>query len=126
MAAALIAACAGFASDNLKYGQPDDDVRVVDREGYALGCKAEWKTARWVMYRLTVDEVLTPCGRDRLWSPDLASLTNVYPKQSSPNVADWANGSTVAGLSAYVDGVANADSVEVGSDVVALDSVGVV
>ena len=60
---ALLLSCTGFASDNLEYGVPGGVDRVVDREGYALGYKAAWKTARWVMYRLTDDEVLTKVAR---------------------------------------------------------------
>lgn len=38
--ALLLVSCTGLGSDNLKYGRPDDGVRVIDREGYALGYKA--------------------------------------------------------------------------------------
>ena len=69
--ALLLVSCTGLGSDNLKYGQPDDDVRVIDREGYALGYKTAWKTARWVMYRLTDDEVLTQVARrSEAFAPD--------------------------------------------------------
>ena len=51
------------ARDNLVYGVPGPCDKVVDREGYALGYKAAWKTARWVMYRLTDDEVVTQVAR---------------------------------------------------------------
>ena len=53
----------GAASDNLALGVPGPCDKVIDREGYALGYKAAWKTARWVTYRLTDDEVLTQVTR---------------------------------------------------------------
>ena len=53
--------CAG--SDNLELGEPGNADKVIEREGYALGYKAAWKTAQWVMYRLTDDEVLTKVAR---------------------------------------------------------------
>ena len=51
------------ATDNLELGVPGASDKVIDREGYALGYKAAWKTARWVTYRLTDDEVLTQVAR---------------------------------------------------------------
>ena len=68
---ALLLSCTGFASDNLEYGVLGGADRVIDREGYALGYKAAWKTARWVMYRLTDDEVLTQVARrSEAFAPD--------------------------------------------------------
>lgn len=59
------------ARDNLVYGVPGPCDKVVDREGYALGYKAAWKTARWVMYRLTDDEVVTQVARrSDVFAPD--------------------------------------------------------
>lgn len=59
------------ATDNLVYGIPGPCDKVVDREGYALGYKAAWKTARWVMYRLTDDEVVTQVARrSDVFAPD--------------------------------------------------------
>ena len=59
------------ATDNLAYGIPGKTDQVVDREGYALGYKAAWKTARWVMYRLTDDEVVTQVARrSDVFAPD--------------------------------------------------------
>ena len=52
-----------LASNNLELGIPGASDKVIDREGYALGYKAAWKTARWVTYRLTDDEVLTQVAR---------------------------------------------------------------
>ena len=50
-------------SDNLELGAPGTADKVIDREGYALGYKSAWKTARWVTYRLTDDEVLNQVAR---------------------------------------------------------------
>ena len=50
-------------SDNLELGAPGTADKVIDREGYALGYKSAWKTARWVTYRLTDDEVLNHVAR---------------------------------------------------------------
>ena len=48
-----------------------DDILSCCREGYALGYKAAWKTARWVMYRLTDDEVVTQVARrSDVFAPD--------------------------------------------------------
>lgn len=33
------------ASDNLDYGMPSSDCAVIERNGYALGHKPEWKQA---------------------------------------------------------------------------------
>lgn len=64
-------AVAALGSDNLAYGIPGKTDQVVDREGYALGYKAAWKTARWVMYRLTDDEVVTQVARrSDVFAPD--------------------------------------------------------
>lgn len=64
-------AVAALGSDNLAYGIPGPCDKVVDREGYALGYKAAWKTARWVMYRLTDDEVVTQVARrSDVFAPD--------------------------------------------------------
>lgn len=61
---ALLAACdLHAASDNLELGEPGRADKVIDREGYALGYKSAWKTARWVTYRLTDDEVLAQAAR---------------------------------------------------------------
>ena len=46
-------------SDNLDYGVPSECDILIEREGYALGYKNDWKQAAWVMYRLTRDEVLS-------------------------------------------------------------------
>ena len=54
---------AALGADNLVYGVPGKADQVIDREGYALGYKAAWKTARWITYRLTADEVLTQVAR---------------------------------------------------------------
>ena len=59
---AMLVFCAQ-ATDNLELGVPGPCDKVIDREGYALGYKAAWKTARWVTYRLTDDEVLTQVTR---------------------------------------------------------------
>lgn len=53
----LLWAVGTFASDNLDYGVPSADC-VVDRIGYALGYSEEHEQARWVMYRMTREEVL--------------------------------------------------------------------
>lgn len=70
----LIACClslAALATDNLVYGVPGACDTVIDREGYALGYKSAWKTARWVMYRLTDDEVLMQVTRrSNAFAPD--------------------------------------------------------
>ena len=50
-------------SDNLELGAPGTADKVIDREGYALGYRTAWKTARWVTYRLTDDEVLNQVAR---------------------------------------------------------------
>ena len=54
---ALFWSVGAFASDNLAYGVPSADC-VVDRIGYALGYSEEHEQARWVMYRMTREEVL--------------------------------------------------------------------
>ena len=36
---------------------------MIEREGYALGYMTEWKTARWVTYRLTDDEVTSQIAK---------------------------------------------------------------
>ena len=60
----LLAATMSFASpDNLELGTPGTADKLIDREGYALGYKSAWKTARWVTYRLTDDEVLNQVAR---------------------------------------------------------------
>ena len=69
--ALLLVPCTVSALDNLAYGVPGPCDKVVDREGYALGYKAAWKTARWVMYRLTDDEVVTQVARrSDVFAPD--------------------------------------------------------
>ena len=69
--ALLLVPCTVSALDNLAYGIPGKTDQVVDREGYALGYKAAWKTARWVMYRLTDDEVVTQVARrSDVFAPD--------------------------------------------------------
>ena len=69
--ALLLVPCTVSALDNLAYGIPGPCDKVVDREGYALGYKAAWKTARWVMYRLTDDEVVTQVARrSDVFAPD--------------------------------------------------------
>lgn len=71
MVALLLVPCTVSALDNLAYGVPGPCDKVVDREGYALGYKAAWKTARWVMYRLTDDEVVTQVARrSDVFAPD--------------------------------------------------------
>ena len=68
---AAMALCVVADVDNLVYGVPGSCDKVVDREGYALGYKAAWKTARWVMYRLTDDEVVTQVARrSDVFAPD--------------------------------------------------------
>lgn len=57
MSFGLLWAVGTFASDNLDYGVPSADC-VVDRIGYALGYSEEHEQARWVMYRMTREEVL--------------------------------------------------------------------
>ena len=54
---ASVVGCLVRASDNLAYGTPAADC-VVDRTGYALGYSEEHEQARWVMYRMTREEVL--------------------------------------------------------------------
>ena len=54
---ASVVGCLVRASDNLDYGTPAADC-VVDRTGYALGYSEEHEQARWVMYRMTREEVL--------------------------------------------------------------------
>ena len=54
---ALFWSVGAFASDNLAYGVPSADC-VVDRIGYAFGYSEEHEQARWVMYRMTREEVL--------------------------------------------------------------------
>ena len=72
----LFLSLAAGATDNLELGVPGASDKVVDREGYALGYKAAWKTARWVMYRLTDDEVLTQVARrSNEFAPD-PEITN--------------------------------------------------
>ena len=63
LAIVLCSPLVAVATDNLKLGIPGPCDKVIDREGYALGYKAAWKTARWVTYRLTDDEVLTQVAR---------------------------------------------------------------
>ena len=53
----LLWSVGAFASDNMDYGVPSADC-VVDRIGYALGYSEEHEQARWVMYRMTREEVL--------------------------------------------------------------------
>ena len=50
-------------SDNIELGASGTADKVIDREGYALGYKAAWKTDRWGTYRLTDDEVLNQVAR---------------------------------------------------------------
>lgn len=57
LAAVICLSLVAGATDNLVYGIPGPSDKVIDRRGYALGYRAAWKTARWVTYRLTADEV---------------------------------------------------------------------
>lgn len=58
-------------TDNIAFGSPGGVDKVIDREGYAIGYKSAWKTARWVMYRLTDDEVLSQnAKRSEMFAPD--------------------------------------------------------
>ena len=53
----LLWSVGAFASDNMDYGVPSADC-IVDRIGCALGYSEEHEQARWVMYRMTREEVL--------------------------------------------------------------------
>ena len=58
-------------SDNLDYGAPSKAEKLIDREGYALGYRQDWKIPRWVTYRLTKEEVLNQVvGRVDDFQPD--------------------------------------------------------
>lgn len=70
-----------FASDNLDYGVPSADC-VVDRMGYTLGYSEEHEEARWVMYRLTREEVLT---RKSVRTDDFKEDPNIVSSSALPS-----------------------------------------
>lgn len=64
-------------SDNLDYGVPCDCDILIDREGYSLGYDNVIRQARWVMYRLTREEVLS----------NEVKRTNIF--NQDPLIVEW-------------------------------------
>jgi len=52
-----IPSVSGSKYDNLSFGVPGPADCIVDREGYALGYSEKHEQARWVIYRMTYEEV---------------------------------------------------------------------